>query len=436
MGHGVQADRLEDGDLPAQFGRYTLVSVLGEGGMARVFRARLEGPEGFRKDVAVKVIHAALARNSDRLRRALINEGRLGGRLNHANVVNTYDYGETDGQPWVAMALVDGVTLDDVLRDVGPPPASVTVEIARQICAGLHHAHELKTDDGQPANLVHRDLKPANVMIGWDGVVKVMDFGIAKASQLSDGTTATGALKGTAAYMSPEQLRAQPLDRRSDVFALGVMLAEMATGRRLFRAESMPAIVLAIVSLDETLSGRLSPVREAVPGLAPILERCLAADADQRYSSSAAVGKDLRRLARELPSDPSLEDWLDGLRSGLPAVTGPLASPPILESAGTSPPMLVSPSPPASDPMPPCTPPFLPMPLSLRRPRWCRWIRRPPSPPPSLGAGLVSPSSSLSLARPAGGCSSRHPHPWPRVPHRPALIRRRRPGVRARPRTR
>lgn len=313
MAAPTHIEQLEDEALPVPFGRYTLLSVLGEGGMARVFRARRDEPERDGEDVAVKIMRASVARNLDRLRRALIREVRVGTRMDHDNVVSTYEFGETDGQPWVAMALVDGLCLGELLRRAGPPPPQVVVEIARQICAGLQHAHELRLEDGRPANLVHRDLKPGNVMVGYDGIVKVVDFGLAKLTSLNDGTTAVGSVKGTAAYMSPEQVCARGLDRRSDLFSLGAILHELVTGGRLFTGDSLPALVLAIVSLDQTLPARLGPVEQAFPQLRPILEACLCVDPERRYPSASALERDLEALARTLPAQPTLRAWIDAL---------------------------------------------------------------------------------------------------------------------------
>ena len=177
-------DVLTDEDFPVEFGRYTLQGLLGEGGMARVFRAELQGPEGFRKPTAIKIVRSSVASDNERLRTSLINEARLGGLLHHPNVVDTYDFGEQDGLPYIAMEYIRGIGLEKVLFLVDPLPPAIAAEIAIQICAGLDHAHNLEDVEGD-SELVHRDLKPSNVILSRDGLVKVMDFGIAKAEALS-----------------------------------------------------------------------------------------------------------------------------------------------------------------------------------------------------------------------------------------------------------
>ena len=307
----TRPDLISERDLPADFGRYRLLGLLGEGGMARVFRAEVQGTGGFRKAVALKVIHGHLARSNQRLHAALKNEARLGALLQHPNIVDTYDYGEVDGQPYIAMELVKGMPLDRLLHDVVRPPARVVIEIAAQICAGLAHAHDAE-DGGEPAHLVHRDLKPSNVIISRDGAVKVMDFGIAKAATSVGVTTDTGLAKGTPAYMSPEQVAAQALDRRSDIFALGALLYELASGKRLFQGDSLLALTMRIVRVEEILheDDHLAEVERQIPGLGPIIERCLRKDRDERYDDATEVEAALRALLPGLDAAPPLRDYV------------------------------------------------------------------------------------------------------------------------------
>lgn len=306
---------MEDADLPALFGRYTLLGILGEGGMARVFRAELQGPSGFRKRAAVKIIHATVAKKSEKLRRALINEARLGGLLHHPNIVDTYEFGEEQGLPFIAMELVRGIGLDVLLEVARPVAPAQAVEIAIQICSGLDHAHSLEDDDGTPVLIVHRDLKPSNVLLSRDGLVKVMDFGIAKAATNTYNTTETGMTKGTPAYMSPEQAEGVPLDGRSDIFALGALLYELVSGERLFQGETMVQVLMAVLRVEQIIADDASwaSVEARAPGLRPILNRCLRKERADRYGDCLELEAVLKDFARTMPAPTPLKSTVRGL---------------------------------------------------------------------------------------------------------------------------
>ena len=286
--------------LPQSFGRYLLLDLLGEGGFARVYRAELQGPAGFRKTVAIKVmrdIHPERAR-------AIIREGRVGGLLKHRNVVDTYELGMVEDQGFVAMEWVDGLSLKALLAD--RPPPSVVLEIGLGVCRGLAYAHGLQGSSG-PLGLVHLDLKPSNVLIGWDGSIKVADFGIARLTGV-DGAD-SGPSAGTPAFLSPEQASGQPVDERSDVFALGALLHELATGARLFSSDPVSGVD-RIAQVEDTLSRSLKVAETAIPGLGALLEGCLAPAVDARTSSAKAVADQLRSLRRVVGTEPTLEMWL------------------------------------------------------------------------------------------------------------------------------
>ncbi len=306
-------DLLTAEDFPVQFGRYTLLGVVGEGGMARVYRAELRGPSGFTKPVALKVIRAAVASRGERLRRSLINEARVGGLLNHPNVVEVNDFGEVDGLPYIAMPLVKGVGMERLLAVVRPLPPGIALKIGMQIAAGLEHAHNIQAEDG--AELVHRDLKPSNVMISRHGAARVLDFGIAKATSLSTDATDTGQTKGTPAYMSPEQVAGESLDRRSDIFAVGALLYEMVTGDRMFGAASMVATLQQIVGVESHLltAGKLEKMEAVLSGIAPVVHRCLRLDPDLRYSDTVELEHDLGALLDTVPATPPLRVWIQGI---------------------------------------------------------------------------------------------------------------------------
>ncbi len=304
-------DLVRDEDYPVAFGRYTLTGLLGEGGMARVFRAELAGPQGFTKPVAVKIIRAAIASQNADLKRALVHEARIGGMLHHPNLVEVYELGELRDFPFIAMELVEGVGLDLLVERVRPLPVGTVLEIGRQICAGLHHAHQFEAA-GIDADLVHRDLKPSNVLLSRNGVVKIADFGIAKAGDMTGNTTATGIAKGTPAYMSPQQANAERIDRRSDIFALGAMLYELATGQRLFRGETLVSTLMAVLRVEERLArpGFDDVLEGVLPGLAGVVRTCLRHDPAQRYPSCEHLDAALAGLQRHAPGCPPLGRWL------------------------------------------------------------------------------------------------------------------------------
>jgi eukaryotic-like serine/threonine-protein kinase len=309
-----RVDLLGKEDLPYTVERYRLLEIIGEGGMGRVYRAELQGPSGFRKQCALKVVRLD-ATHADVASDAFINEARLGGLLNHPNVVATLDFGQLEGLPFIAMELVDGVTLDRLIRKAdGGLPRSVVLDAAIQTCAGLDHAHDL-SDDGRPAVLVHRDLKPSNIIVSRYGMAKVMDFGIAKANDRVGEHTRTGMTKGTPNYMSPEQIDGEALDRRSDIFAMGALLYIMLVGRHLFekRTGGMLSILLAISRVEEMLEDgtRLAIVDEIVPGLGPVIRRCLRFDPANRHASARELAADLKRVRGTLPERETLAEFMD-----------------------------------------------------------------------------------------------------------------------------
>jgi eukaryotic-like serine/threonine-protein kinase len=307
----IHPDLLVAADLPVEFGRYTLLKILGEGAMARVFEAELHSEGGFRKRAAVKVIHATVADKNLKLRESLYREAQMGGLLHHPNVVETYDFGETDGHPWIAMEVIDGVRLDQLLLQYGRLPPHIVLETGIQICDGLAHAHSLVLD-GRPVSVIHRDLKPPNVMISREGQVKVMDFGIAKATHMTGDSTEAGHTKGTPAYMSPEQCTAAVLDGRSDVFAVGALLFEMAAGFPFFQGESVYEVMAGVLQVEDRLRlpGILEPADAWVPGLGDVVRRCLRSDRELRYASAIELDRALRAIQAQHPATFPLRTWL------------------------------------------------------------------------------------------------------------------------------
>jgi serine/threonine-protein kinase len=232
------------------FGRYELLRKLAAGGMAEVFLARQWGRGGFFRDVVIKRLFRHLC-DDERQLRMFQDEARLLAELCHPNIPQVFDLGVEDGQWYLAMEWVDGHVLSDLLmagaRSHQPMPLPVALGIVIQLCEALHHAHERRDKAGRPLRIVHRDVTPQNVMVTRDGVAKMLDFGIARTAARKE--TDAGAVRGTFAYMAPEQVRARPLDKRADVFALGVVLYELTTGTRLFRGTDVQ-VMTQIVEQD------------------------------------------------------------------------------------------------------------------------------------------------------------------------------------------
>jgi len=297
-------------DTSTRFGRYELLEVLGEGGMARVLRAVRAGPMGFRKEVAIKQILPHVAKE-EKLLRALINEARLGGYLRHRNIVEVYEFDQVDDTYYIAMEYVKGHTLDRVVARVanqGYLPNRIVVQIAAQICDGLQYAHNARDDQGKPMNLVHRDLKPANVMVERDGVVKIMDFGIARSEVNLFQTTTASVTKGTPVYMSPEQVTGERVDCRSDIFSLGSVIVELITGDIAFSGTQLYQVLqkVAGAQTDE----QIARVQQRFPAMVPVLERAMQLDREARFASAAEMGVAVRALEADLPGDEALGTWL------------------------------------------------------------------------------------------------------------------------------
>ncbi len=294
------------------FGRYVLHEKLGGGAMADVYRAYMTGPMGFRKEVALKRIRPDIGDDEhlSNLLRALTNEARLGAYLDHRNIVEVLDFGQVDGLFYIAMEYVRGPTLSQLLRRVdedGPFPPGIVCAIAEQIAEGLHEAHAAVDDAGQPLRLVHRDLKPANVMIDHRGTVKIVDFGIARAST-NLSRTATGTTKGTPTYMSPEQVLGQDIDGRSDLFSLGALVVAMIDGRDAFDAEQIYEVLdrIARVRVDEPLAR----VERRFPAMVPVLRRALAREPGDRYADGHAMARDIAAVREDLDDPGDLRAWI------------------------------------------------------------------------------------------------------------------------------
>lgn len=259
-------------------GRYEIIGELGRGAMGVVYKAN---DPTIGRTVALKTMRLdGHGLDSGELLRRFQNEARAAGVLNHPNIVTIYDAGEQDGMFYIAMELIEGTTLQEILAERHLLPAEEAVNISRDICKGLDYAH----DNG----IVHRDVKPANVMITRQGTVKIMDFGIAKAG---GSMTSTGQVLGTPNYMSPEQVKGRQLDGRSDLFSLGVVLYEMLTGEKPFTGQNVTTIIYKIVN-EKPIPPRELDVT-VHPGLNNIVIKTLAKSPDERYQSGAELVRDL-----------------------------------------------------------------------------------------------------------------------------------------------
>ncbi|MCH9687412.1 MAG: serine/threonine protein kinase [Deltaproteobacteria bacterium] len=279
-------------------GGYDLLRRLGSGGMAEVHLARANGIEGFQKLVVLKQILPHLSRD-EHFVKMFLEEARLAALLDHPNVVQVFDLGKEEGEYFFTMEFVYGENLQGLLkglRKVNQPLAfEHVVTIGLGVAAGIHYAHERVGFDGRPLGIVHRDVSPTNVMITYEGGVKVADFGIAKVVTRTDVTRA-GTRKGKVPYMSPEQCRAEKIDRRSDVFSLGIVLWEAVTGGRLFEGDNEFGVMNLIVN------GQIQPPSTVRPDIPPDLERiimkALTVPCDKRYQNARELQIDLERFAQ------------------------------------------------------------------------------------------------------------------------------------------
>jgi eukaryotic-like serine/threonine-protein kinase len=278
------------GAAPARLGRYELLARLATGGMGEIFLARLEGAEGFEKLFVVKRILPHLA-DDPRFRAMLIAEARIASMMTHANVCHVYELGETDGQLYIVMEYLDGITVLPLLRKVSKAAGELDLGLVggviQQATDGLHYAHELKDRSGEYLGIVHRDVTPTNLFLTNSGVVKVLDFGIAKVKDAS-AHTQTGTVKGKYAYMSPEQLRGASVDRRADVFALGVVLYEMLALRRLFQRKTDYLTFRAV--MEQPIADIRQYRRDCPEPLVIALSRALDRDPANRFDSARQFG--------------------------------------------------------------------------------------------------------------------------------------------------
>lgn len=279
--------------------RYQILKHLASGGMAEVFLARDRAPSGIEKLVVLKRVLPQHARDAEYLR-MFRDEARIGALLQHPNLVQMFELGSHEGVPFISMEYLNGEDVRGiykVLRERGQPLGlDIAMTLLTQVTAGLHYAHERVGLDGRPLNIVHRDVSPQNVVVTYEGGVKVVDFGIAR-SENRENQTRNAVMKGKIAYMAPEQVMAEPLDRRTDLYAVGVMLYEMTTGQRPFRRDNEVATMRAIV--DEPLPSPQKLVPGYPPTLAAIVLKAMARKREDRFQSAQELQGALEEFARE-----------------------------------------------------------------------------------------------------------------------------------------
>jgi serine/threonine-protein kinase len=342
--------------LPRSFGRYVLFDFIGKGGMAEIYLARQKTELGPTRLCVVKQILPGLA-GDPRFSEMLVHEAKLAARLSHANVVQVFDLGRADDRLFIAMEYVEGFDLNDLLRRCSrakvPLPFELGVHVVREALRGLDYAHRRVDDEGKPLGIVHRDVSPSNLLVSFEGEVKVCDFGIARANDMIAAGNAPHeldeAIKGKAGYMSPEHARGEAIDARADVFAAGIILWELAAGRRLYKAGEGRDALLEQARRGEVpeLPSQGLPAEEM---LRTIAGKALARDRDSRYASAAVMLRDLEAYAakaRLMTSPLQLGDWLEktfgeeilerrgareraaaALEKGAPLVVQPIAAPP------------------------------------------------------------------------------------------------------------
>jgi len=312
-----QPERVETGEW---IGRYRLCFEIATGGMATVYLARSEGPGGFEKLVALKRVRQAYSEEQEFVD-MFLDEARIASKISHANVCQVFDFGEADGAHYITMEYLSGAPLSRVrarLTESLTPqqdrlaPWAIAAVLAG-VAEGLHAAHELRGEDQEPLHVVHRDVSPQNIFLTYDGVGKVLDFGVASARNRLHKTT-SGTVKGKHGYMAPEQLTALPIDRRTDVWALGVVLWEMLARRPLFRGRNESETLYAVVN------GTVPPPSEVRDGVPPALEEvamaALQREPEDRYASAREMGRALRRAlaSHGEPVGPAeIAEWMQEL---------------------------------------------------------------------------------------------------------------------------
>lgn len=271
---------------PRIVGRYALFDEIAAGGMATVHLGRLVGQVGFSRTVAVKRLHPQYAKDHDFVS-MFVDEAKLASRIQHPNVVSTLDVVKTDDELFLVMEYVQGESLSKLVRQAARNgeriPVNIVLSVMSGMLHGLHAAHEAKSENREPLNLVHRDISPQNVHVGVDGVARVLDFGVAKA-QVRSGATKDGQMKGKLSYMSPEQLNGQEVDRRSDVFSAGIVLWEALAGKRLFAGSDTGEILAKVLRSEIPVPKSILP--DLPQAVSDVVMKALQRDASERFQTA------------------------------------------------------------------------------------------------------------------------------------------------------
>jgi serine/threonine-protein kinase len=284
----------------AQIGNYEVVRRLATGGMGEVYLAHQTGPVDFRRQVVLKKLHPRYSADPQFVS-MFLNEARIAANLAHPNIIHIYELFD-DGEGYViAMEYVRGGTVLSLLRALESNgtyglPWGPMIRIATSVCEALYHAYNEPDASGMAHHVIHRDVSPSNVLVSYDGQVKLVDFGIAKAL-IGDGVTHATTIKGKYGYLTPEQIRCQPLDQRSDLFSLGTMLWEMSIGKRLFQRDNEMQMMYAI--LEERIPLPSEHLPDYPKDLERVVMKALARDREERYADANALADDLRGVARD-----------------------------------------------------------------------------------------------------------------------------------------
>jgi len=284
---------------PQRFGRYLLLDRLSTGGMAEVFLAKSSGLQGFEKVVAIKRILPSVSEDSD-FTTMFVDEARISANLNHVNIAQIFEFGQVEGQYYIAMEYIPGKDLRAIqahLSDTGRVlEVRVALHIAARLCQAIDYAHRQKNAEGQSMEIIHRDVSPPNVLVAYEGAVKLIDFGIAKALTRSR-STATGMLKGKLGYLSPEQAEGHELDGRSDIFALGTVLWELLTGVRLFHEATDMATLLKVRRAEVPPPSELNS--EITAGLDAVVLKAVAREPEKRFQRAELFYEALERVTQQ-----------------------------------------------------------------------------------------------------------------------------------------
>lgn len=300
---------------PQAFGRYLLLDKVASGGMAEVWRAKLSGEQGFQRIYAIKKILPHVAEDNEFIT-MFTDEAIITSSLQHSNIGQCYEFSKLGDTFYIAMEYISGKDLKTVWSHCRSRKSTIPLELAalitQKMAEGLDYAHRRTDNFGKEAGVVHRDVSPQNVLLSWDGEVKVIDFGIAKATEKS-GRTRPGTLKGKFAYMAPEQIRGMPLDGRSDIFAIGIVLYELCTGERGFSAESEFSLLEMVRNVEirpPTIVNREIPAE-----LERIIYKSIAKDREHRYQTASELAEDLQRFLIQRGKPPNRQDLSNFLRT-------------------------------------------------------------------------------------------------------------------------